>query len=115
VEKRITLPPEELKELKEQTKKRDHHRCRYPKCSNAWSFPKVHSHHIQFRSDQGSDTSGNLCTLCYRCHDAAHGKIKDFFLVIVNPESDLIPPDANKGLRFKTYLQVGKRVRWRVS
>jgi hypothetical protein len=108
--KRITLPPDELKELKRQTKVRDGNRCRYPKCKSASS---LHSHHVIFRSDMGSDVSGNLCTLCSKHHDAVHGKIPNLFVVIVNPESDLIPPDADQGLRFKTYNTVQRRVRWR--
>jgi hypothetical protein len=109
--KRIILPSDELKELKRKTKARDGNRCRYPKCK---SSSQLHSHHIQFRSDMGSDISGNLCTLCSHHHDCVHGKVKDLFIVIVNPDSDLIPPDADVALRFKSYNNVRKRVTWRV-
>lgn len=107
--KQITLPKDELRDLKEQVRARDKHRCRKCKSSSAYAC-----HHIQFRSDRGDDKSSNLVLLCNRCHDACHGKISDYFLVIVNPESDLIPPNANVGLRFKTYNKVQRRVRWKL-
>lgn len=106
--RRFALTPEGYTELKRRVLKRDAFRCRKCKSRN-----NLHAHHIQFRSDGGGDTSGNLCTLCSKCHDSVHGKISNLFIVIVNPESDLIPPDADVGLRFKTFNNVRKRVTWR--
>lgn len=108
--KRFALTSEGYADLKRKVKKRDGGRCR--KCQ---SRTGLNCHHIQFRSDLGPDTSGNLCLLCSFCHDAVHGKIKDYFLVISNPESDLIPPDANKGLRFRSYNNVRRRITWRTK
>lgn len=33
-------------------------------------------HHIQLRSQDGSNHVDNLVALCNYCHDASHGKIK---------------------------------------
>ena len=107
--KRIMLQKTELRELKQQVLARDKFRCR--KCG---SRSNLAAHHIIFRSDNGDDSSENLATLCtYPCHKAVHGLIKDQFLVISNPISDLLTPNANEGLKFRTYNKVGKRLRWR--
>ena len=35
-------------------------------------------HHIVYRSHGGSDDVNNICCLCRKCHDAAHGLAKTF-------------------------------------
>ena len=36
--------------------------------------PAVDLHHIQFKSQQGSDECENLLPVCRDCHDYLHGK-----------------------------------------
>jgi len=36
----------------------------------------VDIHHIEFKSQGGTNYIGNLIALCRLCHDKAHGKIK---------------------------------------
>jgi 5-methylcytosine-specific restriction endonuclease McrA len=33
-------------------------------------------HHVIYRSHGGGDVEENLVTLCRRCHDKAHGKVR---------------------------------------
>jgi 5-methylcytosine-specific restriction protein A len=47
---------------------RDGSRC--TKCS---STHRLAPHHIKERRDGGSDTLGNLTTLCAACHNKTHG------------------------------------------
>lgn len=110
--KRIVLYGDDYKELKDLVIRRDKGKCR--KCG---SSKMVSAHHIQFRSDGGDDKSSNLVTLCgggKGCHDSVHSKVSSLFITIVDPESDLIKPNADGPLKFKSYTKVGKRVRWRL-
>ncbi len=55
----------------------DIHKISNPSVSKLQSV-KLHVHHIKFRSQGGSDTPGNLITLCEDCHDSLHaGKLGD--------------------------------------
>lgn len=50
---------------------RDGYKCQSgQKCSHS---KKLHVHHIVFRSQGGTDESGNLTTLCENCHKNLHG------------------------------------------
>ena len=52
---------------------RDNYACQYCGKKNV----KLHVHHIQFRSDGGSNRPDNLITLCEQCHKDLHnGKIQ---------------------------------------
>ena len=54
---------------------RDNYTCQH--CKGKSKDPKLHCHHIIFRSQNGTDAPENLITLCNTCHDALHeGKIK---------------------------------------
>ena len=54
---------------------RDNYTCQH--CKGKSKDPKLHCHHIIFRSKNGTDTPDNLICLCNTCHDALHaGKIK---------------------------------------
>ncbi|HWR24957.1 MAG TPA: RNA-guided endonuclease IscB [Methanosarcina sp.] len=54
---------------------RDNYTCQH--CKGKSKDPKLHCHHIVFRSEKGTDTPENLITLCNTCHDNLHaGKIK---------------------------------------
>jgi hypothetical protein len=54
---------------------KDNYICQY--CKGKSKDPKLHCHHIVFRSQRGTDSPENLICLCNTCHDALHaGKIK---------------------------------------
>ena len=54
---------------------RDNYTCQH--CKGKSKDPKLHCHHIIFRSQRGTDSPENLICLCKTCHDALHeGKIK---------------------------------------
>jgi hypothetical protein len=54
---------------------RDRHTCRH--CGGKSKDPKLHVHHIIYRSNGGSNTESNLLTLCETCHGKVHsGDIK---------------------------------------
>ena len=60
------------KSYQQRIRERDLDRCR-----SCGLGANLHVHHIIFRSHGGPDEDWNLITLCKRCHDAAHGLIKD--------------------------------------
>jgi hypothetical protein len=49
---------------------RDNYSCR--QCKGKSKESKLEVHHIQFKSEQGSDEVENLITLCKCCHDKVH-------------------------------------------
>lgn len=54
---------------------RDHHECQH--CHGKKKDSKLEVHHIQYRSEGGSDEEDNLITLCHTCHTDLHaGKWK---------------------------------------
>ncbi|MGB9928130.1 MAG: RNA-guided endonuclease IscB [Methanosarcina sp.] len=54
---------------------RDGYTCQH--CKGKLKDPKLHCHHIIFRSQNGTDSAENLITLCNTCHNNLHaGKIK---------------------------------------
>ncbi|MCL1793278.1 MAG: RNA-guided endonuclease IscB [Oscillospiraceae bacterium] len=57
---------------------RDGYICR--QCSGKSKDSKLEVHHIQFRSEQGSDDVENLITLCKNCHDKVHGSTTELKL-----------------------------------
>ena len=60
---------------KEMVLNRDSYTCQY--CGGKHKDSRLNVHHIQFRSNGGSDNQGNLITLCSTCHSLLHkGKIK---------------------------------------
>lgn len=53
---------------------RDNYTCQY--CGGKHKDSRLNVHHIQFRSNGGSDSQENLITLCHTCHSLLHsGKI----------------------------------------
>ncbi len=52
---------------------RDGHLCQ--QCQGKSKDQRLEVHHIQFRSQGGSDEEANLVTLCKTCHDGLHGGI----------------------------------------
>ena len=55
---------------------RDGHQCYFDRPTakkNHWKcMDKLQVHHIEFRSNGGSDAPNNLITLCEKCHDQLH-------------------------------------------
>lgn len=49
---------------------RDGYTCQH--CKGKSKIRKLEVHHIQFKSEDGSDEPENLITLCKDCHDAVH-------------------------------------------
>ena len=49
---------------------RDNYTCQY--CKGKSKDSKLEVHHIQFRSNGGSDDPSNLITLCSKCHHKLH-------------------------------------------
>ncbi|MEN8215706.1 MAG: HNH endonuclease [Pseudomonadota bacterium] len=49
---------------------RDGYKCKSGQKGN--HSKKLHVHHIQFKSNGGTDIPSNLITLCETCHDALH-------------------------------------------
>lgn len=60
---------------KEMVLNRDNYTCQY--CGGKHKDSRLNVHHIQFRSNGGSDDQENLIILCSTCHSLLHkGKIK---------------------------------------
>lgn len=58
-------------------RKRDNYTCQNTKCPNKKKDNvRLEVHHIQFRSQRGSDKPDNLVTLCSDCHSALHSGSK---------------------------------------
>src|ERR1035438_7384002 len=68
----LRLSLEEYRLLVKQVLGRDGWRCR-----SCGSRNSLHVHHIIFRSQQGTDETSNLITLCSSCHDGVHKDVKD--------------------------------------
>jgi len=65
--RRIRLDADAYRRLHGEILKRDGWRCQA--CG---SLSGLEVHHIQRRSQLGSDSDGNLITLCSDCHQAVH-------------------------------------------
>lgn len=53
---------------------RDGYKCQNPDCKNKDKEQILHVHHIQYRSNGGSNLPSNLITLCNRCHTPENHK-----------------------------------------
>ncbi|NGX33215.1 MAG: hypothetical protein K1060chlam4_01276 [Candidatus Anoxychlamydiales bacterium] len=60
--------------VKQYVLNRDKYQCQ--KCKKKTNL-KLHVHHIQFRSNSGSNSPDNLVTLCETCHDKLHNLKKE--------------------------------------
>jgi len=81
---------------------RDRHECQH--CHGESGCETLHVHHIQYRSQGGTDAVGNLITLCEDCHKKLH-----------NGEFEL---NVKKLTSFKNQTSVstiGKPVFWKVK
>ncbi|MHB1318183.1 MAG: HNH endonuclease [Anaerolineae bacterium] len=61
------------KQICEQVRERDHHRC----CHCGTTRAELHVHHIKPVSRGGSDDLSNLITLCKYCHAGQHPGVAD--------------------------------------
>jgi hypothetical protein len=68
-----------------------------------------------FRSELGDDASWNLVTVCggdNSCHNAIHGEVKGYFIIILpasgDPDDEI---DADEGLKFLKCGTIRKRVK----
>ena len=64
----------DLKANKTLVMQRANYVCENPNCDADASGG---AHHIHFSSHSGSNGMYNLIALCMKCHDSAHGKVKD--------------------------------------
>lgn len=60
--------------LREYILHRDNHKCQNPNCKNKDIQPILELHHIIYQSNGGTDTPGNLITLCNKCHTTPNHK-----------------------------------------
>ncbi len=61
------LDPLPYESLRQQILRRDGWRCQ-----SCGTMSNLEVHHREFRSHSGSDTEGNLITLCAACHANVH-------------------------------------------
>lgn len=66
---RLALGSSDYQALREEVLSRDGWRCQI--CGK---LQELEIHHIQKRSDLGSDASNNLITLCFACHRRQHDR-----------------------------------------
>lgn len=65
--------PKSRTEAKKQAKKRDFYRCQLLGFANVGHHSTtMHAHHIIYLSQNGTDDSWNLITLCDNCHRLVH-------------------------------------------
>lgn len=60
--------------LREYILHRDNHKCQNPNCKSKDIQPILELHHIIYQSNGGTDTPGNLITLCNKCHTTPNHK-----------------------------------------
>ena len=91
----LRLPPEEYAALCKAVLMRDKYRCR-----SCGMRSGLCCHHIVFRSQQGEDTTKNLCTLCLACHNGIHVDVHDgvFGLTVLPNENGIV--NADKPVQF---------------
>jgi 5-methylcytosine-specific restriction endonuclease McrA len=70
--RRLLLDAPLYAELHRRILARDGWRCQY-----YGSMQNLQAHHIQSRSQLGSDTEGNLITLCASCHEVIRLRLTD--------------------------------------
>lgn len=64
---RLRLDPLSYEQLREQILRRDGWRCQ-----SCGTMSNLEVHHMEFRSQSGHDSEGNLITLCAACHARMH-------------------------------------------
>ena len=76
--------------------------CKCMECGK--SNCKLEVHHIKPRRLNGSNTLGNLITLCEKCHQRTEGKEELF----MNKYFSLLNSTDNKNLNYASHVMIGK-------
>ena len=76
--------------------------CKCMKCGKSNCSLEVH--HIKPRRLNGSNTLGNLITLCEKCHQKTEGREELF----MNQYFSLLNSSDNKNLNYASYVMIGK-------
>ena len=77
--------------------------CKCKECSKSNTVLEVH--HIKPRRLNGSNTLGNLITLCSKCHQKTEGKEEQY----MQHYFDMLGSSDNKNLNFASYVMIGKK------
>ena len=65
---------------------------------------KLEVHHINPRRKNGSNTLGNLITLCKKCHQKTEGKEEQY----MQHYFDMLDSSASKNLNYASHVMIGK-------
>lgn len=65
---------------------------------------KLEVHHINPRRKNGSNTLGNLITLCEKCHQKTEGKEEQY----MQHYFDMLSSSDNKNLNYASHVMIGK-------
>ncbi len=76
--------------------------CKCVECSKTNTVLEVH--HIKPRRLTGSNTLGNLITLCSRCHQKTEGNEEQY----MQHYFDMLNSSDNKNLNYASYVMIGK-------
>ena len=76
--------------------------CRCMECGQ--SNCRLEVHHIKPRRLNGSNTLGNLITLCESCHQKTEGKEEQYMQHYFN----ILESSDNKNLNYASYVMIGK-------
>lgn len=76
--------------------------CKCKECGK--SNCRLEVHHIKPRRLNGSNTLGNLITLCEKCHQKTEGKEELF----MNKYFSMLNSSDNKNLNYASYVMIGK-------
>lgn len=76
--------------------------CKCMECGKASGLLEVH--HIKPRRLNGSNTLGNLITLCEKCHQKTEGREEAF----MNKYFALLNSSDNKNLNYASHVMIGK-------
>lgn len=77
--------------------------CKCMECGK--TNARLEVHHIKPRRLNGSNTVGNLITLCEKCHQKTEGKEEAF----MNRYFALLQSSDNKNLNFASHVMIGKQ------
>ena len=76
--------------------------CKCMECGK--TNTKLEVHHINPRRKNGSNTLGNLISLCKKCHQKTEGKEEQY----MQHYFDLLNSSDNKNLNYASYVMIGK-------
>ena len=76
--------------------------CKCMECKK--TNTKLEVHHIRPRRNGGSNTLGNLITLCSKCHQKTKGKEEEY----MQHYFDMFNSSDNKNLNYASHVMIGK-------